>query len=276
MAPPVFVGLVRLLTGAARRNSRDTTRRGPRSVAPRLLKVMRMRRHGFTLIELLVVVAIITLLIAILMPALSRARETALLTVCASRQHQICTGTFSYATDHFGALPTRLGTSNLLSFNHWSRWFLVNSAPWNLGYVYSTGHITEGQVFFCPSQPDIGFAWTTYSTPSFPNPNARPHGWGPGVRLSYNYNPVTLSSSNRNRKYNAVSTVDSNTILLMDLVEFDFSINHLSLNAWNVAGGDGAVHTVVDPTIAEDIAADPGGVAGSNYVLFDSILDRLR
>jgi prepilin-type N-terminal cleavage/methylation domain-containing protein/prepilin-type processing-associated H-X9-DG protein len=48
------------------------------------------RKHGaFTLIELLVVVAIITLLISILLPSLSQAKEKSRAVVCASNLHQL-------------------------------------------------------------------------------------------------------------------------------------------------------------------------------------------
>ncbi|QNN21171.1 prepilin-type N-terminal cleavage/methylation domain-containing protein [Planctomycetales bacterium ZRK34] len=55
------------------------------------------RARAFTLIELLVVVAIIALLIAILMPSLSKARETAQMVVCSSNQHQLMVAWITYA-----------------------------------------------------------------------------------------------------------------------------------------------------------------------------------
>jgi prepilin-type N-terminal cleavage/methylation domain-containing protein/prepilin-type processing-associated H-X9-DG protein len=59
-----------------------------------------MKRKGFTLIELLVVVAIIALLISILLPSLSRARELAKRAVCASNQKDLGTGMYIYANDN--------------------------------------------------------------------------------------------------------------------------------------------------------------------------------
>ncbi len=65
---------------------------------------MRAKIHAFTLIELLVVIAIISLLIALLLPALSAARELARSSECAAmlRQYQIATDL--YANDHNGLM----------------------------------------------------------------------------------------------------------------------------------------------------------------------------
>jgi len=57
-------------------------------------------RGGFTLIELLVVVAIIALLVSILLPSLSRAREQARSVLCQTRVRQLMTGTLQYVGEY--------------------------------------------------------------------------------------------------------------------------------------------------------------------------------
>ena len=66
------------------------------------------RRKAFTLIELLVVVAIIALLISILLPSLSRAREITKRAVCASNARGIGQSMKVYSNDNADWYPTVL------------------------------------------------------------------------------------------------------------------------------------------------------------------------
>jgi len=65
----------------------------------------RPRIAGFTLVELLVVIGIIALLISILVPALSKAREQSLRVKCLSNVRQLAMVTQMYANDNKMWLP---------------------------------------------------------------------------------------------------------------------------------------------------------------------------
>jgi prepilin-type N-terminal cleavage/methylation domain-containing protein/prepilin-type processing-associated H-X9-DG protein len=62
-------------------------------------------KNGFTLVELLVVIAIIAILVSILMPALSKIRDAARMTVCKTNLKALGFGMFRYADDHKNKIP---------------------------------------------------------------------------------------------------------------------------------------------------------------------------
>ncbi len=71
---------------------------------PRLFPARRVPL-AFTLVELLVVIGIISVLIAILLPALNRARSQAKMVVCRSNMRQLAMGMLMYANDNHQFVP---------------------------------------------------------------------------------------------------------------------------------------------------------------------------
>jgi prepilin-type N-terminal cleavage/methylation domain-containing protein/prepilin-type processing-associated H-X9-DG protein len=113
-------------------------------------------RSGFTLVELLVVIGIIAVLIAILLPALNRAREAARSVSCMSNHRQLLFALMMYADEHDGRLPKP--NVNYSSFtwegntetNAWIQWF---SAPFVGRYFGNTvwPNGSSNTVIYCPS-----------------------------------------------------------------------------------------------------------------------------
>ena len=94
---------------------------------------------GFTLIELLVVIAIIGILAGILLPVLSRARESARKTQCMSNVKQIGMGLIMYANENSETFPSSTAS---------------NPAMASLNLLYDT-YISDNKVFNCTSDTTV-------------------------------------------------------------------------------------------------------------------------
>ena len=140
------------------------TQRGTRQPGKRV-------RAGFSLIDLLVSMMVMSVLIAVLMPAVGHVRDMARRTECRSNIRQQGLALQMYAYDHDGRLPQsvfsdqnansefafapeetvslRVDASNP-KFNgaghsaDWSRWD-------GLGILYSQEYLSAPQIFYCPS-----------------------------------------------------------------------------------------------------------------------------
>lgn len=97
---------------------------------------------AFTLVELLVVIGIIGLLAGLLLPALSRAKESGRSTACLSNLHQIGLALQLYVQDNQNTLPTMHDWSTNLVSN-------TNGLPINLAL---SNYIGSSNVFRCPSE----------------------------------------------------------------------------------------------------------------------------
>jgi prepilin-type N-terminal cleavage/methylation domain-containing protein len=96
-----------------------------------------MKKWNFTLIELLVVIAIIAILAAMLLPALTKAREKAMETSCINNQKQLSMMSIMYAENYGGFLPTAYSLNyptRYTSTYHNGPYLLVKA-----GFIPSTG-----------------------------------------------------------------------------------------------------------------------------------------
>lgn len=106
---------------------------------------IRASKAGFTLVELLVVIGIIAVLIAFLLPALSRARENSRRTACLSNLHQLGAAMIMYANQYKDRLPNGNPAGKAKSYDGTNQ-VLTDFAAF---FIDSTGG-----VFHCPSDPD--------------------------------------------------------------------------------------------------------------------------
>jgi prepilin-type N-terminal cleavage/methylation domain-containing protein/prepilin-type processing-associated H-X9-DG protein len=99
----------------------------------------RFSKEGFTLVELLVVISVISLLMAILLPALQRSKTQAKKIKCANNLKQIYIGLNLFASENDGMLPLNA-----------SGWWLWDIAYSTTNCIIRTG--AEKTCFYCPAE----------------------------------------------------------------------------------------------------------------------------
>ena len=108
----------------------------------------RRTQIGFTLVELLVVIGIISLLLAILLPTVARARESANKIKCAANLRSLGHSILLFSQDHKGRVPYHQATP-------WS-----GASGWKSDWMYTKDYFAlvddygaDQRLFICPFSP---------------------------------------------------------------------------------------------------------------------------
>ncbi|HOW74086.1 MAG TPA: type II secretion system protein [Phycisphaerae bacterium] len=138
------------------------------------------RTGGFTLLEVMIVVAVIALLVAILLPSLSAAREQSRRAICLANLKQLHLAWSMYLDGSQGRFPTGMnlefnygGLQGAGSFYFGSDPGYPVPKPLNVALKLPQVLRTGGEVFRCPSDKGTGLVRPTsigyYGTSYYPN-----------------------------------------------------------------------------------------------------------
>ena len=219
-------------------------------------------RRAFTLIELLVVISIIALLIAILLPAIGKARDTARDSVCLSQQKQNATALYTFAVDRDGQFPRSNAELNRTVgvYAVWSTSYSVDPIEQRYvghGLLVYQDYFNQALTFYCPRNTDplvqYGEPHPTSSLGGgWPNSALLPHEGGlfPGqqaVQTHYHYRSMLDEDSTTWRAVSIDLDDPSDSAMMAD----NFASPHRGVDihhgdGYNVAYADGHARFVRD------------------------------
>jgi prepilin-type N-terminal cleavage/methylation domain-containing protein/prepilin-type processing-associated H-X9-DG protein len=125
---------------------------------------MKMKRNAFTLIELLVVIAIIALLLAIVVPTLSRAKEAAKNLICKSNLKSLGAAGLAYLSENDGRFTSSFANiykDGVITSGSSCQWHTKGLSPWDTpakaGPLW--GYFNTPKILLCPTFVNIQKLW---------------------------------------------------------------------------------------------------------------------
>jgi len=179
-------------------------------------------RQAFTLVELLVVISIIALLMGLLLPALSRAREQAKSTVCKNNLRQMGMATMLYVQYNGDRLPYAWGVSHNANTNN----FQTLLIPYVLKDKFNADQNTEDSdfatnVFRCPTRLKENHFRDNIAYPGSGNPWKISYGMNQYTSLNFPVSGGGLPSAQTAK----LSTVARPTATLL-IADLSYELNH--------------------------------------------------
>jgi prepilin-type processing-associated H-X9-DG protein len=194
---------------------------------------------GLTLVELMVVIGIIGLQVGILLPAVSRARETARRAACLSNLRQVHMTFYLYAQANHDRVPIGYRGGN----RQWDS-MVFSSTSHRLvlyGLLFQSGYMKDPRVFFCPSEVDPQSVLNSQINPWPPgNPAKQVYaGYGGRAETLLPDDLSTIAPGVMPRLVNFRSKA-----ILADLFHMPQRLETRHRDGINVLYGDGSAHWV--------------------------------